>query len=263
VTNLNSKKCTECNLDYLSKYSYCTECGQLLKDINHCLGCKALLIKNSKFCAECGLRISEREFANKSEKNFKIESKLPIRNEDWIILLWSILIVSFTYSNYMIEILGPDSLNLFSLVEMFMIFALAKNNKKLYRISLLMLMGKQVLFFIYYLNMNNFSFNTMFWPIFVFYFVFNPFLIYIYKVNNFNSRKESNIYDPIHPKRLVVTKILWFGFSVVFFWQLIIAILSNGYVLDISEYTLINLLWNGFMFVVFILMKNVFRINEK
>ena len=54
MTSLNSKKCVDCNLEYLAKYRFCTECGQELKMMNICKGCSAPLNKASKFCSNCG-----------------------------------------------------------------------------------------------------------------------------------------------------------------------------------------------------------------
>ena len=53
-----SKKCTKCNLEFSSKYKFCTECGQALKKINNCPSCSSRLNKTSKFCSNCGESIN-------------------------------------------------------------------------------------------------------------------------------------------------------------------------------------------------------------
>jgi hypothetical protein len=53
-----SKKCTKCNLEFSSKYKFCTECGQALKKINNCPSCSSRLNKSSKFCSNCGESIN-------------------------------------------------------------------------------------------------------------------------------------------------------------------------------------------------------------
>jgi hypothetical protein len=210
-----------------------------------------------------------------------IKSKLRFNNESLIILLWCIPIVSFAYSNFIIDmILGTDVFYLFLVIEIVMIFALARNNKDLYKISLIMLIGKQAFFFIKILSQNYYSyysfntlmrsfntlmwpFNTLKWPIFVFYFIFIPLLIYIYKINNFNVKGDAFIFQSKFPKRLVVTKIIWVSLGIIFFWYLIFAILSNSFVLGIPENIVLNLGWNAFMYTVYFVIKKDFGINKR
>ena len=48
------KKCIKCNLEFSSKYTFCTQCGQELKKINTCPSCDSQLNEKSKFCPNCG-----------------------------------------------------------------------------------------------------------------------------------------------------------------------------------------------------------------
>lgn len=52
-----TKKCTKCNLEFSTKYKFCTECGQALKKINNCPECDVPVRKTSKFCTECGTNL--------------------------------------------------------------------------------------------------------------------------------------------------------------------------------------------------------------
>jgi hypothetical protein len=54
LTSVNSKKCTKCNLEFSSKYRFCTKCGQELRMIDICPSCSSQLNKTSKFCSNCG-----------------------------------------------------------------------------------------------------------------------------------------------------------------------------------------------------------------
>jgi hypothetical protein len=163
------KKCTKCNLEFSSKYHFCSKCGRELKLTNVCPDCNAQLVKNSKFCPDCGAGVSQSKPLTTHLTNPEVKSKLRLNNENLIIFLWSIPIISFAYSNYIIDItLGTDSFYLLLAIEILMLVALARNNKDLYKISLLILIGKNALFFIKILSQNNFSFNTLMWPIFVF-----------------------------------------------------------------------------------------------
>lgn len=56
-----SKKCAKCNIEYSSKYKFCTECGQALKKINNCPECDVPVRKTSKFCTECGTNLQNVE----------------------------------------------------------------------------------------------------------------------------------------------------------------------------------------------------------
>jgi hypothetical protein len=264
LTSVNSKKCTKCNLEFSSKYRFCSKCGRELKLTNVCPGCNAQLVKNSKFCPDCGASVSQSKPPTTHLTNPEVKSKLRLNNENLIIFLWSIPIISFAYSNYIIDItLGTDSFYLLLAIEILMLVALARNNKDLYKISLLILIGKNALFFIKILSQNNFSFNTLMWPIFVFYLIFIPLLIYIYKINEFNVKGDSFIFQSIFPKKLVVTKVIWFSLAIVYLWYLIIAILSNGFVLGIPENIVLNLGWNALMATVYLFIIKVFQINKR
>jgi hypothetical protein len=258
------KKCTKCNLEFSSKYHFCSKCGRELKLTNVCPDCNAQLVKNSKFCPDCGAGVSQSKPLTTHLTNPEVKSKLRLNNENLIIFLWSIPIISFAYSNYIIDItLGTDSFYLLLAIEILMLVALARNNKDLYKISLLILIGKNALFFIKILSQNNFSFNTLMWPIFVFYLIFIPLLIYIYKINEFNVKGDSFIFQSIFSKRLVVIKIIWFSLGIVYLWYLVIAILSNGFVLGIPENIVLNIGWNALMATVYLFIKKVFQINKR
>jgi hypothetical protein len=56
-----SKKCLKCNLEFSTKYKFCTECGQALKRINNCPECDVPVRKTSKFCTECGTNLQNVE----------------------------------------------------------------------------------------------------------------------------------------------------------------------------------------------------------
>ena len=217
MTKIGSKKCIDCNLEYSARYRFCTECGQELKMINSCPGCNSQLVKNSKFCPDCGASVSQSKPPTTHLTNPEVKSKLRLNNENLIIFLWSLPIISISFNIFMTDTFGPDTLYFAVLSELFMIFALAKNDKAVYKTSLQVLIGKQVLFFIFYFNMNNFSFQTLFWPVYLFYFIFIPLLIYIYKIKEFNVKGDSFIFQSIFPKKLVVTKIIWFSYGVVYF----------------------------------------------
>jgi hypothetical protein len=58
MTKNNSKKCIDCNLEYSSKYRFCTKCGQELMIINICPGCDSKLGEKSKFCSNCGYNLN-------------------------------------------------------------------------------------------------------------------------------------------------------------------------------------------------------------
>ncbi len=72
-----SKKCTKCNLEFPTKYKFCTKCGQALNKINNCPSCDSLRSKKSKFCPNCGFDFNvldsqiSKQFINK-ESNFQV-----------------------------------------------------------------------------------------------------------------------------------------------------------------------------------------------
>lgn len=73
MTSLNSKKCIDCNLEFSTKYNFCTACGQALKKINNCPECKSKLSKNAFFCPECGFKVNS--VNNDSKVNSTIQTR--------------------------------------------------------------------------------------------------------------------------------------------------------------------------------------------
>jgi hypothetical protein len=56
-----SKKCAKCNIEYSSKYKFCTECGLELVNKLTCPSCKKNLTKITKFCSDCGSALGDTE----------------------------------------------------------------------------------------------------------------------------------------------------------------------------------------------------------
>jgi hypothetical protein len=81
-----SKKCTKCNLEFSSKYKFCTECGQGLKKINNCPSCDVPVGKTSKFCPVCGTNLQNvnSHFTSASEEETPYTEETKSKESEYL-----------------------------------------------------------------------------------------------------------------------------------------------------------------------------------
>jgi len=59
TTNLNSANCSKCGSQIPAGSKFCLECGEKVSEATNCMNCGEKLPPNAKFCLSCGNKVNK------------------------------------------------------------------------------------------------------------------------------------------------------------------------------------------------------------